>query len=63
MFDICLIFMDQIAFEVYITVLGMLEKKGDHFLLFDVVHVRKVIVLHFLWKFDVHHFIVNMVDD
>ena len=63
MLDIGLILMNEIAFEVHIAILGMFEKEGDHFLLFDAVHVGEIIVLHFLWKFDVHHFIVNMIDD
>lgn len=54
--------MDEVAFEVHIPILGMLQQKGNHFLLFDAVHVGKISVLHFLWKFDVHHFIVNMVN-
>ena len=62
MFYLCLILVDQVGFEVDIAVLGVLEKEGSHFLLFDPVHVREIIVLHPLWEFDVHHFIVDMVD-
>ena len=61
-FYLCLILVDQVGFEVDIAVLGVLEEEGNHFLLFEAVHVREIIVLHLLWKFYVHHFIVDVID-
>lgn len=57
-----LVLVDQITLEVHIAVLCVLDEEGCHLLLFDAIHIREIVVLHRLWKFDVNHFVIDMVD-